>query len=147
MGLPVPLLAAFNEELASSLYKQQYDSLCFSRDAKIVGASLGISIGIDMIIGLVHGLFRQTDEDPSLYQIRTRKILLISNLLASTSSIVYAGIMRNPKNLDFGTLLCSVGHLCTDLRFMARVKQEFVEKEMDSRLQSELDKIDRLYNL
>ena len=30
---------------------------------------------------------------------------------------------------------------------MARVKQEFVEKEMDSRLQSELDKIDRLYNL
>lgn len=147
VGLPVPLLAAFNEELASSLYKQQYDSLCFSRDAKIVGASLGISIGIDMIIGLVHGLFRQTDEDPSLYQIRTRKILLISNLLASTSSIVYAGIMRNPKNLDFGTLLCSVGHLCTDLRFMARVKQEFVEKEMDSRLQSELDKIDRLYNL
>ena len=105
VGLPVPLLAAFNEELASSLYKQQYDSLCFSRDAKIVGASLGISIGIDMIIGLVHGLFRQTDEDPSLYQIRTRKILLISNLLASTSSIVYAGIMRNPKNLDFGTII------------------------------------------
>ena len=146
IGLPVPLLATFNEEFASALYKEQYDSLCFSRDSKIVGASFGVSLGIDMIIGLVHGLFRQKDESPALYQVRTRKILLISNLLASTSSVIHAGITKNPKNLDPGTLLCSVVHLCTDLRFMARIKQEFVEKEIDSRLQTELDKIDGLYH-
>ncbi|MBM6715796.1 hypothetical protein H6B15_03860 [Gemmiger formicilis] len=146
VGLPVPLLAAFKEDSAASLYKSQYDSLCFSRDAKIAGASFAVSLVIDMIIGLVHGLFRQEEEDPALYQVRTRKILLISSLLASTSSVIRAGITQNPRNLDLGTLLCSVAHLCTDLRFMARIKREFVEKELDSRLQAELDEIDRLYH-
>lgn len=147
LGLPVPLLATFSEKHASSLYKEQYDSLCFSRDAKIAGASFSVSLILDMIIGLVHGLFRQQEEDPALYQVRTRKILLISSLLASTSSVIHAGITQNPRNLDPGTLFCSVAHLWSDPRFMARVKREFVEKEMDSRLQAELAEIDRLYRV
>lgn len=39
MGLPVPILAVINEQFASKLYKEHYDALCFSRDAKIIGGS------------------------------------------------------------------------------------------------------------
>ena len=60
LGLPVPLLEAINPDFASKLYKSNYDALCFSRDLKIVGASAGISIFIDLIIGLVHGLFNKS---------------------------------------------------------------------------------------
>lgn len=145
-GLPVPLLAAFNENFASLLYKNQYDSLCLARDARIIGASYSVSLLIDTIIGIVHGLFRKVDEDQKLYEMRTRKILLVSNSIASTSSVVNACLTSNPKNLDIGSLLSTVTHLFTDVRFMAKIKQEFIENEIYKQLQVELDEIDSIWD-
>ena len=51
----------------------------------------------------------------------------------------------NPKNLDIGSLLNTVTHLFTDIRFILRVKQEFIDSEISSRLQKELSEVDRLY--
>lgn len=144
-GLPVPLLSTFNEDAARKLYGKQYDALCFARDAKIVGASFIVSKLFDIVISLVHGLFCPEGEDKDLFECRTRKILLISNSIASTSAIIHAGITSNPKNLDIGSLLNTVTHLFTDIRFILRVKQEFIDSEISSRLQKELDEVDRLY--
>lgn len=145
-GLPVPLLGTFDENFASSLYKNQYDSLCFARDVKIVGASYGVSLLIDTIIGIVHGLFRKSDEDQKLFEVRTRKILLVSNSIASTSSVVLACLTSNPKKLDIGSLLSTVTHLFGDVRFMAKIKQEFIENEIYKRIQVELDEIDSIWD-
>lgn len=145
-GLPIPILEVINENFASKLYKNQYDALCLARDIKIVGASYAVSMIFDIVISLVHGLFRKKDEPKDLYEVRTRKILLISNAIASTSSIIFACVTENPKNLDIGSLLSTVSHLFTDVRFIAKVKKEFIQKEMDKKLQAELDKIDELYN-
>lgn len=144
-GLPVPILSTFNEDAARSLYKKHYDALCLARDAKIVGASFILSKLFDIVISLVHGLFRPEGEDKDLFECRTRKILLISNSIASTSTIIHAGITANPKNLDIGSLLNTVTHLFTDIRFILRVKQEFIDSEISSRLQKELSEVDRLY--
>lgn len=143
-GLPVPLLAAFNENFATNLYKNQYDTLCFERDAKIVGASYIVSMLIDMIIGLVHGLYRKENESKKMYEVRTRKILLISNSIASTSSIINASLSHNVKNLDIGSVLSTITHLFTDIRFITKIKQEFIENEIHKKLQVELDEIDRM---
>ena len=78
MGLPVPFLSSINENFSSKLYSEHYDALCFSRDLKIVGASFAVSKIIDIIITLTHGLFRKPDENQDLYEVKTRKILLIS---------------------------------------------------------------------
>ena len=144
-GLPIPLLTSFNEGLASKLYKNQYDALCFARDTKIVGASYAVSLMIDMVISLVHGMFRKKEEDTKLYEVRTRKILLISNAIASTSSIIRASITRNPKKLDIGSLLATAAHLFADIRFMAKVKDEFVHAEIDKKLQTELEEVDKMF--
>jgi len=146
LGLPVPLLEVFVPELAGKLYKKHYDALCFTRDIKIIGASAAVTLLLDMIIGLVHGLFynAQKDGNRDLYEIRTRKILLISGMVASSSSIIYATITQNPKNLDIGGLLVTVIKLFSDIRFFARIKQEFVEGEIHSQLQEELYKIDEI---
>lgn len=144
-GLPVPLLSAFHESYASNLYKNQYDALCLERDAKIVGTSYLLSLLIDTVIGLVHGLFRRAEESQKLYEVRTRKILLVSNSIASTSSIINACITKNRKNLDIGSLLTTVSHLFTDIRFITRIKHEFIENEISKRLQAELEEIDSLY--
>lgn len=145
LGLPVPLLSSFNENFASKLYSENYDALCFARDAKIVSASFIISKLFDIIISLIHGLFRKKDQDIDLYEVRTRKILLISNTIASTSSIINATVTSNPKNLDIGSLLNTVTHLFSDIRFIARLKEEFVENEISNRLKKEISEIDELY--
>lgn len=131
IGLPVPLLSSINENFASKLYSEKYDALCFARDAKIVGASFVVSKLVDIIISLTHGLFRKEDEDKDLFEVRTRKILLISNVIASTSTIVNATITSNPKKLDIGSLLNTTVHLFTDLKFIQQVKQEFILNEFE----------------
>lgn len=143
LGLPVPLLSSFNEQFASKLYSENYDALCFARDAKIVGASFVVSKLFDIIISLTHGLFRKEDKD--LYEVRTRKILLISNSIASTSTIINTAITKNPKNLDIGSLLNTVTHLFSDIRFIARIKEEFIESEISDRLMKEIAEIDNLF--
>lgn len=145
LGLPVPVLATFNEEFASKLYKENYDALCFSRDVKIVGSSFVVSKLFDIIIGLLHGLFRTDKEHKDLYEVRTRKILLISNTLASSSSVIQACITKNPKNLDIGGLLNALTHLFGDIRFIRKIKQEFISSEISSRLTSELYTVDELF--
>ena len=144
LGLPVPVLEAINPEFASKLYKSNYDALCFSRDFKIVGASASISILIDMIIGLVHSLFNTEKIDKDLYEVRTRKILLISNSIASTSNIIQTAITNNPKNLDIGGLFVTLSHLFLDLRFMARIKEEFINQELNKDLKKELERLDSI---
>lgn len=145
-GLPIPLLEAFTPELAGKLYKSQYDALCFARDLKIIGVSAMITMLFDMIIGLVHGLYYNPKEEPQrdLYEVRTRKILLISNTIASTSSVIFSSITSNPKNLDIGMLLATVVHLFSDVRFIARIKEEFIENELTKQITDELSQIDAL---
>lgn len=145
LGLPVPLLSSMNEEFASKLYRENYDALCFSRDIKIVGISFVVSKLFDIIISLAHGLFRKGDEDKNLYEVRTRKILLISNSIASASTIINTAITENPKNLDIGSLLNTITHLFSDVRFIARIKQEFIESEISDRVQKEIAEVDALY--
>ena len=131
LGLPIPLLSSINENFASNLYRENYDVLCFARDAKIIGASFVVSKLVDIIISLTHGLFRKENEDKDLFEVRTRKILLISNAIASTSTVVNAAITSNPKNLDIGSLLNTTVHLFTDLKFIQQVKQEFILNEFE----------------
>ena len=145
LGLPVPILSSINEDFASKLYSENYDALCFARDVKIVGASFVVSKMFDMIISLLHGLFIKEGEDRELYEVRTRKILLISNIIASSSTIINATITSNPKNLDIGSLLNTVTHLFTDIKFILNIKQEFIENEINERVQKELSKVDALY--
>ena len=145
LGLPVPLLSSINENFASKLYSENYDALCLARDTKIIGASFVVTKIVDIIISLTHGLFRKNDEDKDLYEVRTRKILLISNSIASTSTIINTAITKNPKNLDIGSLLNTITHLFSDVRFIMKIKKEFVENEISSKLMKEIADIDDLY--
>lgn len=145
VGLPVPVIPSLDEGFASELYKSNYDALCFGRDIKVIGTSFVVSKMIDIIISLVHGLFRNENQPKDLFEVRTRKILLVSNSIASTSTAIAAGITSNPKNLDIGSLLNTVTHLFMDTRFILRIKQEFVESEISNRVQKEIDEVDRLY--
>ncbi len=147
LGLPVPILGTFSESLAGDLYKSQYDLLCSIKDIVIVGQQASWSILINMIVGLVHGIFYnpKTDGDRKLYEVRTRKIICISNALASAGNIAYAAATENWKKLDVGGILVTLYRLFTDINFMTRVKKEFIEHEMDKVLEKEIKELDSYF--
>jgi len=144
LGLPVPILQTIDANFASKLYKSGYDNLCFLRDVKIIGGSAAISILIDMMIGLVHGLFNKDNIQKDLYEVRTKKILLISHTIATTSNILQTLFTQNIKNLDIGGLIVTVFRLFSDIRFMARIKEEFIQQELTNDLKKELKRLEEI---
>lgn len=144
VGLPIPILETIAPKLAGKLYRSQYDALCLSRDLKVIGTSAAISMLIDIIIGLVHALYYDADKDGTkdMFEVRTRKILLISNTIATTSNVIYSAVTRNPKNLDIGGLFVTLSHLFCDTRFIVNVKKEFIENRIYEKIEDELKAID-----
>lgn len=145
LGLPVPLLEAFVPDFASKLYKEGYDSLCMMKDIAVIGAQTVISVVINMLISLIHGLYYDPSLYPSrdVYEVKTRKILMWSNVIASSSNaIAVAGMevaayfTENPElakkgwqYLDIGGYIVTMYRLVTDTKFIRKVKKEFLEKE------------------
>lgn len=148
LGLPVPVLETFSESLAGDLYKSQYDSLCLLKDVAIVGNQAAWSILVNMLIGLVHGLLYNPEKDGErkLYEVRTRKILCISNALASAGNIVYAVGIEDWQKLDVGGIMITLYRLFTDIRFISRIKKQFIEGEMNKVLEKEITELDAYFN-
>lgn len=134
MGLPVPVLETFSSELAGNLYKSNYDLLCLSKDVAIVGSQAFFSILINMIISLIHGLYFDPVKYDSrdVYEVKTRKILLYSNIIASSSNLIWTGVNLESgnadaiKDLDIGGLLVTIYRLINDVDFILKIKEEFV---------------------
>ena len=97
-----------------------------------------------MLITLIHGLFYNKDKDGerNIYEVRTRKVLLYSNSLASVGNIAYAAATQAWGKLDIGGIIVTITRLFSDIRFITKVKKEFIEKEMDQRLFADISKID-----
>lgn len=152
-GLPVPLIEAFSEKLAGKLYSEQYDALCLVKDLKKVGLQAGFSILINMIVSFVHGLFYNEEKDGKRdhYEVRTRKILLFSNLISSGLNLAWVGgnaAYGNEsawKDLDLGGLLVTLWRLFSDVRFISKVKEQFVNEEMDKVTRKELADLDSMF--
>lgn len=147
LGLPVPLLEAFAPNTASKLYKEGYDTLRLMKDIAVVGIQAVVSVLINLLITKIHGLFYNSNECPNreLYEVRTRKILMWSNIIASSSNVVAVAGMEmaayfteNPElakkgwqYLDIGGYIVTMYRIISDTKFIHRVKKEFLEKEWE----------------
>lgn len=96
-----------------------------------VGAQAGLAVLVNWIIAALHGcslVFEDDGSDYALetYQVRTKKILLISDTIATGSSVVQTAITKNPKCLDLGGAAVLAYRLFTDLRFITKLKEEYL---------------------
>lgn len=132
-SLPLPVISSLDPKLASDLANHGFDMENF----EIAGKQAGYSILINQLISLVHTLYykEEKDGDRLLYKVRTRKILLYSNLIATTSNILYVAIATSlgdkkaVKKLDIGGFLVTMYRLVSDVTFIRNIKKEFLEKE------------------
>ena len=107
-----------------------------------------------MIIGFVHGLFYNKDKDGRRehYEVRTRKILLYSNTISTSLNLAYVGINAAAgnegealKKLDLGGLLVTLYRLFSDVRFITRVKEQYIKEELDKVTKDAIAELDSMF--
>lgn len=79
-----------------------------------------------MIISMVHRAFYDDSMDIDLYQVKTRKIINYSNVVASSKSLVCTFVTEDFTKLDIGGLLITIFNLIKNEKFIRKVKKEFV---------------------
>lgn len=142
LGLPVPFLSLIDSDKAYEIYKDGYDYLDYLYDTQIIRRTIksaSQAIVINMIIGALHKFFYNPNKDlnKELYNVRTRKIILYSNMIATTSDVVttavkaYAGDENAIKNFDLGGFLVTMYRLLTDTKYITKIKEEFIFNEWD----------------
>lgn len=109
------------------------------------GASAGIAELINLVIAALHGLTYDEGRDGSreILAVRTKKIINISNAIATTSNIlwvganVYGGDKTQIKNLDVGGLLVTIYNLTHSAAFIRKVKEEYIATSFNRMIQGE----------
>lgn len=100
-----------------------------------VGKQASMSIIINEIIRRIHQLIIchiEKNVDMNLLEVRTRKILSYSNIIASTSNILEVGIRTALKDssainkLDIGGLGVTIYRVISDTKYQKRIKHEFI---------------------
>lgn len=139
---------------AYDIYKDGYDYLDYLYDTQIFRRTLksaSQAIMINMIIGALHKFFYNPnkDFDKELYNVRTMKIILYSNVIATASDIVQTAVrayVRDEnaiKNFDLGGFLVTVYRLITDTKYVMRIKEEFIFNEWDKIIETK----DNIFNI
>ena len=100
-----------------------------------IGKQATMSILINQIIRYVHQLIighLEENIDMSFLEVRTRKILSYSNVIASTSNVLEVGIrsmlgdVSSINKLDIGGLGVTIYRVISDSRYQKRIKYEFM---------------------
>lgn len=161
-SLPFPVISTFSTELANKFADYGFDMF----NIATVGKQASMAETINLIIGILHGMYcyyirYPQDEDASLpdalaithrenvltelelSKVKTRKILMWSNVIASASNLlivagtqvagVYAGdpelMKKGLSYMDVGGYLVTLYRLISDTAFIRKIKAEFLEKE------------------
>lgn len=110
-----------------------------------VGASAKFAELINTLISTLHTLMYDVSSVSSreVYNVRTRKIILYSNVIATGSNVLWtagnmmAGNEGAIKQLDIGGLIVTLKRLMNDTEYIRKIKEEFVFGEFNKMIQGE----------
>jgi hypothetical protein len=142
VSLPVPLASStVSPEFAKQIAGYGLDIA----NIKTIGKQAAYAALINTFIAMVHRLLYDEAKSGSLslYEVRTRKILSYSNVIASASNLIAVAlaaaiglksgdaklVKKSMEYLDIGGLLVTLYRIVTDYQFIKKIKQEFLEKE------------------
>lgn len=135
-SLPIPIILRYTPEFAKELTNYGLDTL----NIETFGKQMSLSVLVNLIISCVHRLCKPQDISNDLYNVKTRKILLYSNLLSSSSNLIYTAISKDVKKLDLGGLIVTLYRIFSDVSFIERIKREFISDEFQSIIENDKNK-------
>jgi len=141
VSLPVPIVTTISPDFAKELAKYGIDVA----NINTVGKQFIYAGLINAIIAMIHRLLYENNGGGSLslYEVRTRKILSYSNIIATSSNILTVSILaavgactgdvelikKAKSYIDIGGFMMTLYRLISDTMFISQIKQEFLEKE------------------
>lgn len=129
-SLQVPF-TSLNIDVVNKLSKYNLDMA----SVYTVGKQASMSVIINELVKYMHQLIihhLEKDVDMKLLEVRTRKILSYSNVIASTSNVIEVGIRSTLgdssaiNKLDIGGLGVTIYRVISDTRYQKRIKYEFM---------------------
>lgn len=135
VSLPIPCISLISPDIAYDLASYGIDMGSVS----VIGKQAIYAELINSIIAMIHSLFYFTDRsiDKKLYIVKTKKIIMLSNVIASTSNIVKTAIgfesngVNALRKIDIGGIAVTIYRLMTDMKFINKVKEEFIFNNFD----------------
>ena len=94
---------------------------------------------VNAIVGWMHSLFYDPTQysSPRVYEVKTRKIIRYSNIISSTSNVIYTAISGDLLRLDVGGILVTLWKLIRDRKFKQEVKREFITERFNEMIRGE----------
>lgn len=86
-------------------------------------------------------------ENVTLHEVRTRKVIIISESIASlvNAGIVLIAVKRGAgdlvKKVDIGGYISTIFHLFNDIRFITKIKKDFIAKAIEENYQDKLAQV------
>lgn len=154
-GLPIPFLSA---EQAQELIERNWNSVelkkwikkasqTFAHDASTVAMQGTFSYLINEIIRIIHILLcSDEDIDNQLREVRTRRIISLSNTISSSSNVIYAAVracvtenvIEGINVLDVGGIIETTHRLISDISFRNEIKIEYLKSQWANYVEKEL---------
>lgn len=124
-GLPVPVVATVNNDVAKAMIMEG------NIDMWSISRGTAISTLINHLIAVIHRLFYRPESDgsPSQYEVRTRKILGYSNVLATGSNSIVVAFTKDLTKLDVGGIIATLHRIISDYSFIQKIKRDFLKNE------------------
>lgn len=149
-SLPFPIVSTYDPKLASGLADYGIDMA----NILTVGKQVAWASAINMLVAMIHRMTfnAERDGDPKLYEVRTRRVVTYSNVIASASNVLAVGIAtgigiaaeneelvrRSLRKLDIGGMLVTLYRLINDYKFISDLKQEFILNNFDKMVQGDM---------
>lgn len=121
-SLPLPLISVIDGKLASRLASYGLD---FSNVVTVSKQAVYASL-INYLAAMYHYAFYDGKIDEELYRVKTKKIIMYSNIISSVTNIAAVGISKNLNLLDLGGIGVAIYETITSVKFRKKVKREFI---------------------
>ena len=123
-SLPIPFISAMNPKLASKLAERGLDMA----NILTVSKQVTYAMFINDIIAMLHSIFYDgnTEMEEKLHEVKTRKIIAYSDMIASASNLGVVAFTKNLNLLDIGGIGVTILEFIKYREFQKKVKEEFI---------------------
>ena len=130
-SLPLPVISVIDAKFASELASYGLD---FANVLTVMKQAVMARM-INSLIAMYHFSFYDGSIPKDLYKVKTKKIICYSNVIASGVNIAETAVTKNFKMLDIGGIANTIFELVTSLKFMKKVKRDFIFGSYDKALE------------
>lgn len=143
-GLPIPLISVISPEKAQELIEKGWNSIEFKEllknDLKQIGLSAVLSMMINLVIESIYLFCFDSDVDIEIRKIKIKRILSISQIMSSSSTVLYVALTKNTAKLDVGGITTAMITLAHSKKFMQEMKQEYIRDQFASLVMEDFQK-------